>query len=60
MADHIKLDRFKLLGILQDVVKSEIDSIVSTLLERFDKEIVPFEDTDDPARKFGRKYKNSK
>lgn len=50
MADHIKLDRFKLLGILQDVVKSEIDSIVSTLLERFDKEIVPFEDTDDPAR----------
>ena len=45
-----KLDRFKLLQLLEKAVKSEIDSIVDKLIERFDKEIIPFQDQDDPAR----------
>jgi len=47
---YSKLDRFKLLQLLEKIVKSEIDSIVDKLLDRFDKEIVPYEDEDDPAR----------
>jgi len=43
-------DRFKLLQLLEKIVKSEIDSVVNKLLERFDEEIVPFEDDEDPAK----------
>jgi len=43
-------DRFKLLQLLEKIVKSEIDSVVNKLLERFDEEIVPFEDEEDPAK----------
>jgi hypothetical protein len=46
----VKLDRFKLLQLLEKAVKSEIDSIVNTLMERFEDEIIPYEDADDPAR----------
>lgn len=45
-----KLDRFKLLQLLEKTIKSEIDSIVDKLMERFEDEIIPFEDEDDPAR----------
>lgn len=45
-----KLDRFKLLQLLEKAVKSEIDSVVAKLMERYDDEIVTFEDTDDPAK----------
>jgi hypothetical protein len=45
-----KLDKFKLLQLLEKAVKSEIDSIVNTLMERFEDEIIPYEDEDDPAR----------
>lgn len=45
-----KLDKFKLLQLLEKSVKSEIDSIANKLMERFDKEILPYEDQDDPAR----------
>jgi hypothetical protein len=44
------LNRFKLLQLLEKIVKSEIDSVVNKLLERFDEEIVPFEDDEDPAK----------
>lgn len=45
-----KLDKFKLLQLLEKAVKSEIDNIVNKLMERFDAEIIPFEDQDDPAK----------
>jgi hypothetical protein len=45
-----KLDKFKLLQLLEKVVKSEIDSIVNKLMERFEDEIIPYEDEGDPAR----------
>lgn len=45
-----KLDKFKLLQLLEKAVKSEIDNIVDKLLDRFDKEIIPYENEDDPAR----------
>jgi hypothetical protein len=45
-----KLDKFKLLRLLEKIVKSEIGNITDKLMERFDKEIIPFENTDDPAR----------
>jgi len=47
---YITLNKFKLLQLLEKAVKDEIDSIVDKLVERFDKEIVPYEDPDDPAR----------
>jgi len=47
---YTKLDKFKLLQLLEKAVKSEIDSIADKLMERFDKEIIPYEDEDDPAR----------
>lgn len=40
----------KVLEILQNIVKEEIDSIVDKFLLRFDEEIVPHEDPEDPAR----------
>jgi len=46
----VKLDRFKLLQLLEKSVKTEIGSIADKLMERFDKEIIPYEDQDDPAR----------
>ena len=46
----VKLDRFKLLQLLEKAIKTELDNIVDKLMERFDKEIVPYEDTDDPAK----------
>ena len=45
-----KLDKFKLLQLLEKAVKSEIDSIVNKLMERFEDEIIPYEDEGDPAR----------
>ena len=45
-----KLDKFKLLQLLEKAVKSEIDSISDKLMERFEDEIIPYEDADDPAR----------
>ena len=47
--DYNKLNRFKLLQLLEKIVKSEIDSIVDKLMERFDKEILPYGNTDDPV-----------
>ena len=45
-----KFDRFKLLQLLEKIVKSEIDSIVDKVMERFEDEIIPYEDEEDPAR----------
>jgi len=45
-----RLNKFKLLQLLEKTVKSEIDSIVDKLMERFDKEVVPYEDDEDPAK----------
>jgi len=45
-----KLDKFKLLQLLEKVVKSEIDSIANKLMERFEDEVIPYEDESDPAR----------
>jgi len=39
-----------LMLILKQVVEQEIDLIVQSLMERFDEEIVPYEDEEDPAR----------
>lgn len=47
---YSKLDKFKLLQLLEKAVKSEIDSIVNKLMERFEDEVIPYEDEDDPAR----------
>jgi len=44
------LNRFKLLQLLEKTIKSEIDSIVDKLMERFEDEIIPFEDEEDPAK----------
>lgn len=49
-AGYTKLNKFKLLQLLEKTIKSEINSIVDKLLEKFDDEIIPFEDYDDPAR----------
>jgi len=46
----VKLDTFRLLQLLEKIVKSEIDSIADKLMDRFDDEIIPYEDEDDPAR----------
>jgi len=40
----------KLMKLLVDIIKSEVDSIVDKLMERFEKEIIPYEDEDDPAK----------
>lgn len=40
----------KLLTLLEDIVKSEINVLIGNLLDRFDEEIVPLEDEEDPAR----------
>ena len=44
------LDKFKLLQLLEKIVKSEIDSIANKLMERFEDDIIPYEDEDDPAK----------
>ena len=40
----------KLLEKVEKIVREESDLIVKKLMERFDEEIIPFEDEDDPAR----------
>lgn len=45
-----KLNKFKLLQLLEKAVKSEINGVVNKLMERFEDEIIPYEDADDPAR----------
>jgi len=45
-----KLNKFKLLQLLEKTIKSEIDSIVDVCMTRFDDEIIPFEDDEDPAK----------
>lgn len=40
----------KILELLKNIVKEEIDSIVDKFMYRFDEEIVPYEDPEDPAR----------
>ena len=47
---YTKLDKFKLLQLLEKSVKSEIAGIVDKVMERFDDEIVPYEDETDPAK----------
>ena len=47
---YTKLDKFKLLQLLEKSVKSEIDGIVNKVMERFEEEIVPYEDDSDPAK----------
>jgi hypothetical protein len=36
--------------VFENIIKKEIDPIVDKLMERFDKEIVPYEDVEDPAK----------
>lgn len=48
--NQITLTRIELLSLLEKAIKSEIDSVVNKLLEKFDEEIVPYEDENDPAR----------
>lgn len=45
-----KIQNPKTLSLLENIVRSEIDMLVEGLLDRFDKEIVPLEDEEDPAR----------
>jgi len=45
-----KLDKFKLLQLLEKIVKSEIDSVVDKIMKRFVEEIIPFENDHDPAK----------
>lgn len=43
---------YKTIGaqVIEKIVKSEVDVIVKRLMERFDKEIMEYEDPEDPAR----------
>jgi len=50
MANYARLNKFKLLELLKESVESESDAIVAKLMDRFDKEIIPYESADDPAR----------
>jgi hypothetical protein len=40
----------KILELFKKSVEAEVDILVEQLMDRFDKEIVPFEDEEDPAR----------
>ena len=50
VSGYMKLDKFKLLQLLEKSVKSEIGGIVDKVMDRFDDEIVPYEDEADPAK----------
>jgi len=45
-----KLDRNKTVSLLRKIIKDEASAIADKMMVRFDDEIVPFEDTEDPAR----------
>lgn len=45
-----RLDRGKTTIFLNKIIKEEIRPIVNRMMERFDKEIIPFEDPEDPAK----------
>jgi len=45
-----RLHRNSLVRFLREIIKEEVDNVADTLMDRFDKEIVPFEDEEDPAR----------
>lgn len=47
-----QLDKFKLLQLLRKTIKSEINSIVDKVMERYDDEIIPYGDTEDPVNPF--------
>ena len=40
----------RLVQLIEKIVKSEVDTVVKELIERFDRDIVPYEDDEDPAR----------
>lgn len=40
----------KLMRLLLSIIESEVESIVNKLMERFDDEIIPYEDEEDPAK----------
>lgn len=40
----------KAMALLKIIVKDEVDPILDKLMEKFDQEIVPYEDEEDPAR----------
>jgi len=44
------ISNIKLMEMVEEIVKEESDIIVKKLMERFDEEIVIYEDEDDPAR----------
>jgi hypothetical protein len=37
-------------SILENIIRSEVDSIVDKLMSKFEEEIIPYEDNEDPAR----------
>ena len=45
-----KLDRLRTSILLSRIIDNEVGIIVDDLMEKFDKEIIPFEDPEDPAR----------
>lgn len=44
------INKPKLMKKIEEIVRDESDLIVDQLMERFDEEIIPFEDEEDPAR----------
>jgi hypothetical protein len=49
---YTQLDKFKLLQLLKKIIKSEIDGIVDKVMDRYDEEIIPYGDIDDPVNPF--------
>jgi hypothetical protein len=49
-ANSMRFKNTKLLQLFENVVRSKVNSIADKFIERFDKEIVMYEDEDDPAR----------
>lgn len=40
----------QVMSLLKDIVRDEVDPILDKLMEKFDQEILPYEDEEDPAR----------
>lgn len=44
------INQERMMQLLKDIASDEIDPILDKLMEKFDQEIVPYEDEEDPAR----------
>lgn len=44
------VNKEKAMDLLKSIVEDEVDPILDNLMDKFDKEIVPYEDEEDPAR----------